>query len=127
MLEKPPLCLMLIGLLMMAAPSIAGDADGQAEVEIAYLLDTIARSPCRFIRNGVEYEASEAHAHILKKYGYAKPWIKSAEDFIRHAATQSSTSGEPYRIRCNDQVVLCADWLWEALERYRQAGTRGSK
>jgi len=119
--------LMLIGFLITAAPSVVGAATGQAEEEIAHLLDTIARSPCRFIRNGVEYEAGEAHAHILKKYGYAKPWIKSAEDFIRLAATKSSTSGEPYRISCNDEVVLCADWLREALERYRQAGTRGSK
>ena len=116
--------LMLIGLVLTAAPSAAGAA-GQAEEEIAYLLDAIARSPCRFIRNGVAYEASEAHAHILKKYGYAKPWIKSAEDFIRLAATQSSTCGEPYRIRCNVEVVLCADWLREALERYRDAGARG--
>jgi len=119
--------LMLIGLMLVATPPAAGAAVDQAEEEIAHLLDTIARSPCHFVRNGVAYGASEAHAHILKKYGYAKPWIKSAEDFIRLAATQSSTSGEPYRIRCDDQVVLCADWLREALERYRQAGARGSK
>ena len=126
MLEKH-LSLMLIGLLMIAAPSLAGTASGQAQDEIAYLLDTIARSPCRFIRNSVEYEASEAHAHILKKYGYAKPWIKSAEDFIRLAATKSSTSGELYRIRCNDEVVLCADWLREALEGYREGQRHGSE
>ena len=126
MLEKP-LLLMLIGLAMMAAPPAADAAAGQDEEEITHLLDTIARSPCRFIRNGVEYEAGEAHAHILKKYNYAKRRIKNAEDFIRLAATQSSTSGEPYRVRCNGQVVMCADWLREALERYRATGARGSE
>lgn len=118
--------ILLAGLLMVAVSSAPAGADGQSDAEIAFLLETIARSPCRFIRNGVAYPAGDAHAHILKKYGYAKPRIKNAEDFIRHAATRSSISGEPYRIRCNGQEVLCADWLREALARYRGRDVNGA-
>ncbi len=99
--------------------SSATDED-QTVKEIDHLLVYISDSPCQFIRNGKAYDAAEARSHIQKKYDYLRSRIKTTEDFIRYAASQSSMSGKPYRIRCGDETMLCADWLREELERYRQ-------
>lgn len=88
--------------------------------EIAHLMDYIAASDCLFIRNGKAYDASAAREHIQKKYDYLQSRIKTAEDFIRQAASRSSMSDEPYRIQCNEATVMCADWLRDELRRYRQ-------
>ena len=49
-----------------------------------------------FIRNGSEYPAAEARAHLQKKLDYLerKDLVASSEDFIERAATQSSLSGK---------------------------------
>jgi hypothetical protein len=111
------------GLLLLVA--IGMPIRGQAQMdrktrEIQHLMDYIARSDCRFIRNGKTYDAEAARAHIQKKYDYVRSRIRASEDFIRYAASQSSMSGEPYRIQCGQETVLCADWLREELGRYRQ-------
>ena len=115
----------IILVMMLLAPSVALAVSEHAEQEISYLLNAIARSDCRFIRNGVEYSAGEARDHMMKKYGYAKPWINTAEDFIRYAASHSSASGEPYRIRCNDRTISLSDWLGAALAEFRQRKNPG--
>ena len=115
-----PVC----GLILMSA--ILGSVPGRADMartrqEIAHLMDHIAGSGCGFIRNGKAYDAEAARDHIQKKYDYLQSRIRTAEDFIRYAASESSMSGEPYRIVCGGETMLCADWLREALRRYREA------
>jgi len=87
--------------------------------EINHLLQYIENSGCTFIRNGKAYDAAEARAHVQKKYDYSKVRIKTTEDFIKYAATKSSMSGKPYKVRFNDQEILCADWLNVELENFR--------
>jgi hypothetical protein len=90
------------------------------EREIAHLMDYIGASTCRFVRNGREYDAAAARAHIQMKYDHVRARILSAEDFIRYAASESSMSGAPYLIRCGPREMFCADWLAAELERYRR-------
>lgn len=114
----------LILLLVVIGPP-ALQADGVPITrEIEHLMDYIGASTCRFVRNGKVYDAAAARAHIQKKYDYGRKRIRTAEDFIRYAATASSMSGKPYRIRCGAQEMLCADWLAEELRRYRQREQR---
>jgi hypothetical protein len=56
----------------------------------------------KFIRNGKEYTADEAVAHLREKWEWKKSEIKTAEDFIRIVGAESSVSGEPYLIRFSD-------------------------
>ena len=107
---------------LMVVPMAALSETEPVDREIAYLLDTISRSNCRFIRNGIAYSAVEAREHMEKKYDYARSRIKSAEAFIRYVATKSSMTGEPYLIECDGQTMPCADWLQDALARFRQNG-----
>ena len=78
------------------------------------MLSFVEDSGCTFIRNGSEYPAAEARAHLQKKLDYLerKDLVASSEDFIERAATQSSLSGKPYH---------SADWLNQELRRLRQA------
>jgi Family of unknown function (DUF5329) len=95
-----------------------------ASTEINYLLDFVDRSGCKFYRNGTWYDSHRAQSHLRAKYDYlvARGRIKSAEDFIDQAATQSSVSGEAYQIRCEAGPALPSNrWLRTALSDYRSS------
>jgi hypothetical protein len=111
-----------MALLVTAGMPVGGGATdvNQTPTEIQHLLAYIGQSPCQFIRNDKVYDAAAARAHIQKKYDHLRSRIKTTEDFIRYAATQSSMSGKPYRIRCGDTTMPCAEWLHAELARYRQ-------
>jgi hypothetical protein len=90
-----------------------------AVVEIDYLLQHIEASGCDFYRNGSWYDGAHAKAHLRMKYDYlvARNQIGSAEDFIDKAASKSSFSGQPYKIRCEGaSAVESNPWLRDALE-----------
>jgi hypothetical protein len=100
------------------APTYAVTESGE---EIAHLLDFVAGSPCTFIRNGRAYPAVEARVHLERKYAALKDRIRTAEDFISLAASRSSVSGEPYRVRCDpggEQETSA--WLSAELQRFRR-------
>lgn len=108
-------------LALTEAAQAALDAQGQQEVSA--LLAFIESSGCNFIRNGSEHSPKDARAHLQKKFDYLqdKGLLDSAEDFIARAASQSSFSGEPYKVNCTGQEQLSADWLERELQRLRQA------
>ena len=55
-----------------------------------------------FIRNGEEYSPAEAAEHLRRKWENLGGEITTVEQFIEHAASKSSLSGEPYKIRLKD-------------------------
>src|SRR6478672_11244956 len=104
----------LVGAQGTAAPSTSAPED------IQYLLDAIERSGCEFYRNGSWYAAAEARSHLASKYRQVdeRQPVRSAEDFIDGVGTRSSTSGEPYRVRCpGSDEMTSAEWFRRALER----------
>jgi hypothetical protein len=107
---------------LMAGPVPAASTD--TDREIAHLLDYIQSSGCTFVRNGSQSDAATARAHVARKYDYVKSRVRSAEDFIRLAATQSSISGEPYHVRCGGQDSLTGAWLMQELAGYRRSASR---
>jgi hypothetical protein len=92
------------------------------DAEIRHLLDFIGASGCTFVRNGEEHDAEAARSHIEMKYGHARRWIRTAEQFIEHTATQSSISREPYRVICAGREEYSGDWLKRELARFRGTG-----
>ncbi|RDD80093.1 hypothetical protein DVJ77_19605 [Dyella tabacisoli] len=89
------------------------------------MLTFVGSSNCTFIRNGSDYDAKRAQDHLKSKFNYLqrKQQIDSAEDFIARAASASSMSGEPYKVRCDGREQASADWLREELRRMRQQAT----
>ena len=93
-------------------------------MEIEYLLQHIETSGCEFYRNGSWYDAGRAKAHLRTKYDYlaARKMITTTEDFIDKAASRSSLSGQPYKVKCNnDPVIESGQWMRNALDSYRAA------
>ncbi len=116
---------LVLGWALVAQWSMAHAAPPPiASTEINYLLDFVDRSGCKFYRNGTWYDSHRAQSHLRDKYDYlaARGRIKSAEDFIDQAATQSSVSGEAYQIQCEAGPALPSNiWLRTALSNYRSS------
>jgi uncharacterized protein DUF5329 len=109
------------------AISIAGPLQADAAArpdarEIAALMEALGNSGCRFWRNGRWYHGDEAREHLQRKYDRARKLglSGSAEDFIERAASRSSLSGKPYRVRCPGQPeVDSQQWFRGVLRRIR--------
>lgn len=103
-------------------------ATSVADVEIGHLLAYLERSGCAVYRNGKWYGASDARAHLEKKYRYLldKGMIDTTEDFIDRVATASSISGKPYQVKCDGrEQVSSVEWLTMELERLRRPSASG--
>ena len=104
--------------LLAFAPSLVR-AD-QTATEIDYLLSTIGQSDCVFVRNGKEYDAQDAEAHLRMKYRRGKRYAPTTEKFIERLASMSSMSKKPYFIECNgEEPVQSGQWLTQLLNHYR--------
>jgi len=117
--------LALFAILSAIPFTIARAQPPSVQAEIEYLLHHIETSGCAFYRNGTWYDGARARAHLRSKYDYLakRQLIGTAEDFIDKAATKSSLSGRPYKIRCADNMeVDSGPWLHAVLARYRDSG-----
>jgi hypothetical protein len=75
-----------------------------------------------FIRNATEHAPKAAADHLRLKWRNAGRRVKTAPDFIRYCASESSMSGKPYEIRLKDgRTVQARDWLWTELKRMEAA------
>ena len=93
-----------------------------ARTEIVQLMATLEKSDCHFNRNGNWYDGKQAASHLQRKFAYLeeKDMLANAEDFIKKGASESSSSGKPYLVRCQDQQeVKSADWFAQQLKKIR--------
>jgi hypothetical protein len=103
--------------LLLAIPAIADDV---MDLEIDYILDTVAASDCVFIRNGKEHEPTAAKDHLNLKRRKGKKYYSNADEFIENLASSSSWSGKSYYIRCGDEEQqLAGEWFSAVLAEYR--------
>jgi hypothetical protein len=114
-------------LFFISASSLPAGSIETVNREIDHLLQYIENSDCIFIRNGRESNAAKAQAHIQNKYVYVKGRVKTAEDFIKYAATKSSMSGKPYKLRCSKKEIYVADWLYSELRKLRKRMTNDER
>lgn len=112
----------IISIVIMLALGISSQAlANSTDAEIKHIPQYVRKSNVIFIRNGREYQSSEAIKHLVRKRDYFKDQIKTAEDFIRLCATKSLMSGEPYRIITKDgHVEESSKWLMAELKRFRK-------
>jgi len=100
--------------------SAHADPGAIPQAEIDHLLAFVGTSQCAFIRNGSSHPPTEAREHLASKFSFAKGRISTAEEFIRYLATESSMSGEPYRVKCEGKVIPAGAWLADELQRFRK-------
>ena len=105
--------------IFLAFASSMARAD-QTATELDYLLTAIGHSNCLFVRNGKEYGAEDAEAHLRMKYQRGKRYAPTTEKFIERLASKSSMSKKPYFIECaGDERVPSGQWLTNLLNDYR--------
>ena len=113
--------LCLLATTTLAAPASPVTSVTQAETE--HLLAFVAKSGCKFNRNGNWYSGKEAAGHLQRKYNYLaeRGAVTSTEAFIDLGASRSSISGKPYWVRCaSAEPVPSAEWLTSELTKYRK-------
>jgi len=110
-------------ILLSTAAAAAGQPAPVARAEISHLFGYLEGSTCEFYRNGSWHGSREAAAHLRRKYEYLleRGLVSSAEDFIERAATQSSVSGRPYRVRCGARTADSGPWFRAELLRHRSS------
>lgn len=121
----------LLAASLLAAISLAAaaaPAPPAVRAEIDALMAKMSASNCRFERNGSWHNAADARQHLLRKLDYIekrRETLASAEQFIDVAASKSSFSGKPYRVKCgNAEPVASQVWLNRELKALRAAGQK---
>ena len=113
--------------LLALCCALAAAAPSPARPEIDALLARLQASGCSFNRNGTWYGAADARKHLLRKLEYLEDrnLVQNTEQFIDRAASGSSMSGRPYRVRCGSApAVESRVWLTEQLKSVRAAATK---
>jgi hypothetical protein len=120
--------LFAVAVLALATVANAVERLPAEDARIEYLLAVVGSlHDAQFIRNGTAYDSTAAVKHLRAKLGIAGSRVKSAEDFIRYCASESSISGRPYEIRFADgHVVRSADFLRQKLIDFDRANGRTS-
>jgi hypothetical protein len=117
----------LLATLCMGATAAPTPAPVRADIDT--LLGKIVSSGCQFERNGSWHDAADARAHLLRKLAYIekrRETLANAEQFIEVAASKSSFSGKPYRVKCGAAApVPSSDWLNRELKALRASGQKG--
>ena len=110
-----------MALALLLQPAVAAPP-AAVQTEIDYLLTSVEKSGCEFYRNGRWYGPGKAESHLRQKYDWlvTRDRIHSTEEFIELAATSSSLSGKPYKVRCGSaESVASSEWLGNLLRAYR--------
>lgn len=91
----------------------------EADAEIRLLLDRVGESGCDFERNGTRHNSRDAANHLALKYDRGARYVETAEDFIDRLASESSWSGKPYYVICDDERATSGEWLHQLLVQMR--------
>lgn len=110
--------------------AVEGDDDVKPLTEEQKIKSLIAAvrelKDATFIRNGDEHDCAAAAEHMQRKWKAGRKQIKTARDFIRLAASASSRSGEPYRIRFKDGTERTSEeFLTAELDKLEGKGGAG--
>jgi hypothetical protein len=121
----------LLAASLLATISLAAAAaptPPAVRAEIDALMAKMSASNCQFERNGSWHNAADARQHLLRKLDYIekrRETLASAEQFIDVAASKSSFSGKPYRVKCDAaEPVNSQVWLNRELKALRAAGQK---
>lgn len=115
----------LLVVVAVLAPTFSLARPPAEDARIEFVLGTIKTlKDAHFIRNGSEYNGTEAEAHLRMKLGRAGERVQTAEQFIEGVATKSFFSGKPYQIRFADgRTVDAGPFLLEKLKGFKPAAT----
>jgi hypothetical protein len=92
--------------LLILLPALLFAREAREQQRIDFLIDSLASlKGAVFVRNTGEYDAAAARDHLQKKLAFAGGRVKTAEDFIKYCASESSMTHHPYKIRFADGTI----------------------
>jgi len=107
-------------LFLCLSSSVSADVPEEQVAEVEHLINYLADSDCRMIRNGKSHSAKDGAKHMRMKYDYFRNKISSTEEFIEYAGTKSTMSGRLYEVLCIGlEPEFSRDWLLKELNVYR--------
>jgi Family of unknown function (DUF5329) len=93
--------------------------DTREQARIDFLIHGVESSTgVKFIRNGKKYDGAAAAAHLRRKLGYAAERVKTAEDFVKDCASESSLTHQKYQILANGTTMDAASYFTEQLREF---------
>lgn len=97
---------LLLCFVLAVVPLFASARDAKEQARIDFIIhDAETSQGLKFIRNGSEYEGAPAAKHLRMKLNYGGERLKTAEDFIKYCATESSMTHQKYSVRTADGKV----------------------
>lgn len=104
-------------LLLWGAAAAAPPPDEQARIDkLIHFIET--QKGMKFVRNGIEYECSEAAKFLRGKLEKMGKDVTTAQEFVERIASKSTMSGKPYHVKFADgKTMLASQFLGEALKR----------
>jgi hypothetical protein len=101
--------------LVAFLPFSAGARDAREQARIDFLLHAVETATnVKFVRNGSEYDGVAGAKHLRMKLGYAGDRVKTAEDFVKYCASESSFTHQKYKIRAADGTTTDASSYFHA-------------
>jgi hypothetical protein len=87
-------------------------AHAWAKASVDALIESVGKSDCKFVRNEQELSGDQFATLLRAKLDYSAEPLTSVDQFIEDFATESSTTGKPYEVRCpGGNAVPAAQWL----------------
>ena len=107
-------------LIFLSLSGVSADVPEEQVAEVEHLINYLANSDCRMVRNSKSYSAKDGAKHMRRKYKYFRDEISSTEEFIEYAGTKSTKSGRLYEVLCiGQEPEFSRDWLLKELNAYR--------
>jgi hypothetical protein len=109
--------------ILLAFVSLAVARDAREQRRIDFLLHDVEQATdVVFIRNGTEHDGPAAAKHLRRKLDYAGERVKTAEEFVKYCASESSLTHQHYKVRLQGGKTLdAADYLIGKLHEFDAA------
>jgi hypothetical protein len=110
----------ILGAVLLLLPSFLFGRDAREQTRIDFLIHEVETSTgFKFIRNGTEYDGAAAAAHLRMKLAYLGDKVKTAEQFVKYCASESSMTHQKYKVREADGTTMeAANYFNAELRRF---------
>ncbi len=110
-------------LLFICIPAVLFARDAREQARIDFLIHHVENAHgLKFIRNGSEYDGAAAAKHLRMKLNYGGERLKTAEDFVKYCASESSLTHRKYQIKLPDgSTVDSASYFAARLQEFDHA------
>ena len=104
---------------LMTFSAVAAAPPGNERALIDKLIVFVeSQKGMKFVRNGTEYECSEAAKFLRGKLEKMGKEVTTAHEFVERIASKSTMSGKPYHVKFHDgKTMLASQFLIEELKR----------